>query len=112
VPGLKARAVGLRAPETTVDWLEPSGSKRLDRRLGLGSPHITDRADPDIEGAALRVEHQVPVLVAHDDAEDILLVNLSDAKGAGQYGEQFWLLPYREPVGGSDKFSDDKGTLD
>jgi hypothetical protein len=43
----------------------------LDRRLGLGlDPDIADRADPDIEGAALRVDYQRPVLAALDDAKD------------------------------------------
>jgi hypothetical protein len=58
--------------------------KALDRRLGLGlDPDIADRADPDKEGAALRVDHQVPVLVALDNAKHALLGQHLGAIGAG-----------------------------
>ena len=58
--------------------------KALDRCLGLGlDPDIADRADPDIEGAPLRVDHQVPVLVALDDAKHALFGQHLGAIGAG-----------------------------
>jgi hypothetical protein len=58
--------------------------KALDCRLRLWlDPDIAHRADPDIEGAALRVDHQLPVLVALDDAKHALLGQHLGAIGAG-----------------------------
>ena len=60
------------------------GIKALDRRLGLRlDPDIAHRADPDIEGAALPVDYQMPVLVARDDAEHALFGQHLGAIGAG-----------------------------
>src|SRR5439155_26914679 len=60
------------------------GIEALDRRLGLGlDPEIARRADADIEPASLRVDRQMAVLVALNEAEDTLLGQQSRTVGAG-----------------------------
>jgi hypothetical protein len=57
--------------------------KALDRRLGLGlDPDIAHRADPDTESPTLRVDRQMAVLMALNDAEDPLLGQHLRAIGA------------------------------
>ena len=60
------------------------GIEALDCRLGLGlDPEIARRADADIERAGLRVDREMAVLVALDDAEDTFLGQHLRAIGAG-----------------------------
>ena len=69
----------------------------LDRRLGFGlDPEIARRADPDIEGAALRVDRQMAGLSALDDAADNRQ-RLSNLNYPGRNGESQTRSPRFRP---------------
>src|SRR5215472_18704697 len=60
------------------------GIEALDCRFWLGlDPDIARRADPDIKAAGLRIDREMPVLMADSDAEYALLRQHLRAVGAG-----------------------------